>query len=407
VSYTPYGWGLKGHNELALNPAGGEGVPPAGKHSGGNPVERPQPMVGPGCALEGRTDIVGIFPPEYACHVLLEDKTTLSFGGRQFAQLCNGEGLGHELNVPEGFEESGQWPALPSLLSGVAHMDCWGDHGIVVLADGTPRTFGGNMWGVLGNGFSAEGKEQNEAGEWIFKEPWAIATTPYAPGWPSVWTAVGCSTGNSVSAVLINHEGERRVAVCGTNRSGQLGLGTSESHFTFVLAPPLGVTAVSCGGNHTLIIAGGKAYACGNNNEGELGRGTTDNKAHENFQEVKGLPHEVTAISAGGRRSYFILKDKSLWFCGVRPDTMNSPLAERVYAPTPEKLLTNVTAVASGETLDMAIAGANREVLTRGLSGFDEGGWGDREPRAAFTPIGLTNAVQVCPALQSSYALTE
>ena len=71
---------------------------------------------------------------------------------------------------------------------------------------------------------------------------------------------------------------------CGSNASGQLGLGdnTRRNTFTAVPALPYGKVAkqVAAGGHHMMILAeDGTVFACGCNGCGQLGLGDTENRS--------------------------------------------------------------------------------------------------------------------------------
>ena len=80
---------------------------------------------------------------------------------------------------------------------------------------------------------------------------------------------------------------------CGSNASGQLGLGdnTRRNTFTAVPALPDGKVAkqVIAGSNHTMILAeDGTVFACGCNTYGQLGLGDTTDR--NTFTAVSALP---------------------------------------------------------------------------------------------------------------------
>jgi alpha-tubulin suppressor-like RCC1 family protein len=89
------------------------------------------------------------------------------------------------------------------------------------------------------------------------------------------------------------------VSCWGYNGNGQLGDGTTGSHYTPMVVPGLtGVTAIDAGSGHTCAaLAGGGMKCWGWNIHGQLGDGTTDQRTSP--VSVSGLTGIVTAIGAG------------------------------------------------------------------------------------------------------------
>lgn len=60
--------------------------------------------------------------------------------------------------------------------------------------------------------------------------------------------------------------------VCGSNSAGQLGTGHTKDVGSYTFVPlPVAVDAVCGGGNHTVVVGGGRAFASGANGENQLG----------------------------------------------------------------------------------------------------------------------------------------
>ncbi|MEC8263814.1 MAG: chromosome condensation regulator, partial [Pseudomonadota bacterium] len=111
------------------------------------------------------------------------------------------------------------------------------------------------------------------------------------------------------------------VFACGSNESGQLGLGDVEDRDTFTAVPPLpdGKVAkqVVAGIDHTMILAeDGTVFACGSNIYGQLGLGNNDDR--HTFTAVPPLPDGKVAkqVVAGSGHTMILAEDGTVFACG-------------------------------------------------------------------------------------------
>ena len=116
-----------------------------------------------------------------------------------------------------------------------------------------------------------------------------LITTTTVEGTPTAFnnltiSAIACGQNHSV---FLTNTG--KVYVCGTNLHGQLGIFTDIG--TMVPNPNptlittttsqgtafnnLTISAIACGGNHTMFVTNGSVYACGRNNYGQLGNSSS------------------------------------------------------------------------------------------------------------------------------------
>jgi alpha-tubulin suppressor-like RCC1 family protein len=182
-------------------------------------------------------------------------------------------------------------PVAVAGLSGVKAISLGDGHSCALLAGGTVKCWGWNLFGQLGNG----------SNQFFANSPVAVS------GLVGV-TAI--SAGGYHGCALLN---AGTVRCWGYNDSGQLGDGTLTNRSTPVAVPNLaGVVALSLGGSeHTCALVNGGAVKCwGRNMGGELGAGART--LYESSPvAVTGLTG-VTGIDAGGRHTCVLLAGGSL-----------------------------------------------------------------------------------------------
>eukprot|EP00658_Telonema_sp_P-2_P067935 TRINITY_DN5686_c0_g2_i1.p1 TRINITY_DN5686_c0_g2~~TRINITY_DN5686_c0_g2_i1.p1 ORF type:complete len:276 (+),score=64.48 TRINITY_DN5686_c0_g2_i1:145-972(+) len=133
------------------------------------------------------------------------------------------------------------------------------------------------------------------------------------------------STGGSFG-FAIDEKGE--MSAVGNNTNGQLGIGSYESTPSFTPVPSLSrtltghrVSQIGCGGNFSVFVtAAGEVLSCGSNASGQLGLG------HQNDVEIPTLVHDlcgmgVTQVSCGFNFFWAmaVVTDTNvvhLWACG-------------------------------------------------------------------------------------------
>ena len=177
--------------------------------------------------------------------IRLSDGTVRTFGNNIYGQL----GLGY----------TGDPQTSPQQITGITTataVACGYYHTIILLSDGTVRTFGYNLYGQLGLGNT---------------------TTPQTS--PQQITGITTATamaGGGLHTIIRLSDGT--VRTFGYNDYGQLGLGdltqrTSPTQITGITT----ATAVACGDRHTIILlSDGTVQTFGRNSNGQLGVGPAD-----------------------------------------------------------------------------------------------------------------------------------
>jgi alpha-tubulin suppressor-like RCC1 family protein len=205
------------------------------------------------------------------------------------------------------------------------------NHSMFITSDGSLWTMGENNYGQLGDGtFSDTNLPQR------------------------IVTGGVIAVAGSGHTLFIKTNGS--LWGMGWNYQGQLG----DGHPVTVSPPygidlpeqilPGGVTAVSAGGQHSLIImTNGSLWAMGFNTSGQLGDGVTaTSPPYGASLPVQIVTSNVVAVAAGGNHSLFLKSDGSLWAMGANN---NGQLGDGTFVNTnlPEEIVfSNVVAIAAG-----------------------------------------------------------
>jgi alpha-tubulin suppressor-like RCC1 family protein len=205
------------------------------------------------------------------------------------------------------------------------------NHSLFITSDGSLWTMGQNQYGQLGDGSY---NNTNRPQQIVVGGVTAIAGSGHS---------LFIKTNGSLWGM-------------GWNLEGQLGDGHPLTSPPYGLDVPEqilagGVTAVSAGGQHSLILkTNGSLWAMGFNLFGQLGDGTTASSVSLPEQIVAS---NVVAIAAGGNHSLFLKTDGSLWAMG---QNNNGQLGDGTLTNTnqPEEIVTNgVTAIAAGNAYSL------------------------------------------------------
>ena len=215
---------------------------------------------------------------QYHTTVLLENGTVRTFGQNQSGQLGVDDVTSRQTPV--------QVFGISSSATAVA---CGNFHTIVLLADGTVRTFGENGHGNLGINV-ASGSRQ----------------TP-VPVFGISSSATAVAGGRFHTAVLL---ADGTVRTFGRNNNGQLGIDVSGgSRQTPVTVLNItSATAVACGKYHSaVLLADGTVRTFGRNTDGALG--VNDTTTRQTPVQVFGISSSATAVAGGGYDTAVLLAD--------------------------------------------------------------------------------------------------
>ncbi len=275
--------------------------------------------------------------------------------------------------------------SLPTAVSAGA-----GDfHSAVVMADGTVRTFGGNINGQLGASAISSNPQPVPV-----EVPGLSGVRSVAGSWShtvalkhdgTVWTFgrnVGGELGRStlygtddpvpgraaldgVIAVAASFSNTLALRADGTvwafgkNSSGQLGLPKDLfPHDVPEMVPGLdGVVAIASGLNHSVALRfDGTVWTFGANSSGQLGRTTPNGLGDPTPTQVPGL-NSVSAIAAGTGVTVALRSDGTVWSFGSNGDGALGRSTVGGFDPAPGMMngLTGVTAIATGGTQTSAL----------------------------------------------------
>jgi alpha-tubulin suppressor-like RCC1 family protein len=310
--------------------------------------------------------------------VLLADGTVRTFG-----QNSNGQ-LG--INVTSGTRQT---PVqVFGISSSAVAVACGAYHTIVLLADGTVRTFGRNTNGQLG-----------------VNDNTTRQTPVQVFGISSSATAIAGGSRSYHTAVLL---ADGSVRTFGRNANGQLGVGDTASRLTPVqvvtgFSSVLG--RVAAGGQHTAVVMGdGTLRVFGQNNRGQLGLGDTTNRLTP--VQVSGLT-SATTVACGLYQTVVLLADGTVRTFGLN-NYGQLGVNDTTSRLTPVTVLniTGATAVACG-WFYTAVLLADGTVRTFGRNNNGQLGVNDTTQRLTpVTVLNITTATAVaCGGYQTAVLL--
>jgi alpha-tubulin suppressor-like RCC1 family protein len=270
---------------------------------------------------------------------------------------------------PSGSERGSQaGPTTPIAVSGD------GGHACVLLADGTIRCWGNNIWGALGNGTAVD---------WALERP-----VPVPVPVVGISTATAVDTGSGHTCALL---ADRTVRCWGSNRFGQVGHpsipGTQDPpqpHPAPVQVPGIATAnAVAAGGSLTCALLADRTVSCWGGS-GHSYPGGGDHRAYP----VEGIT-DVTAITAGDIHACGLLADHRVqcW------NYMNyGPIRDEMGAqlPLPVPAIDDAVAITAGLRHTCALLGDH---TIRCWGRNDQGQLGNPTNADTETPVTIPVAV--------------
>ena len=343
-----------------------------------------------------------------ANHVLTicVDGTVMAWGSSDYGQLGNGSSNDSEVPV-----------AIPvNLLTGVSSVVAGADHSLVLLNDGSVRSFGGNSYGELGNDSNSDSNVPVEPFE--LSEIIALAANYHSLALKSDGTIYSFGEGGSgqlgdgtnsdnaypnqipsftgVTAIAAGDyfslavKNDGSVWAWGNNLLGQLGVGTNiSSNEPLQIESFSNAIAVAGGGSFSLALKGdGTVWSWGRNSSGQLGNG---NNTDSNFPVQVSNLTGIIAISAGGRHGVAIKNDGTVWTWGGNLfNQLGNGNANDSNVPVQVSDLTGAVAIDAGVNFTTVALKNDGTVWTWGT-----GYLGDIEVNNSSVPIQVNGLCEV------------
>lgn len=247
------------------------------------------------------------------------------------------------------------------VLTGVKAVSAGESHSLFLKTDGTVWVCGYNLFGQLGDDTTTD------------------RTTPVQIS----LTGVKSVSAGSLHSLFLKEDGT--VWAAGVNNDGQLGSGPNISSST--KATPVqvfsGARAIDAGTFHSLFLkddSNGTLYATGSNSSGQLGDGTTNS-----VFTPKIVFFGVTAVSAGDSHSMF-QRISGIWGCGGNFGALANGSTDN--QPTPVKTLTGNEQSVSAGLYHSLILLKNGKVFASGRNFTGQIGDGTLEHKT--TPVEVT-----------------
>ena len=334
--------------------------------------------------VSGLTNVIDIAAGDYHALAVRSDGSVWAWGYNAYGQLGNGTTVNQstavQVSQPTGFAN----------LTGVAA----GSYFSVALKnDGTLWTWGHNDYGQLGNGTTTDNSIPSQSSACTGLPP--LNSTTASP-----WSAR--LSASQTHSVAIKPDGS--VWGWGLNEYGELGDGTTITHFLPVASVMTGATQISTGWYHTLAVRSDRtAWAWGYNGYGNLGDGTNTNRPTPvQVQLLTG----VIGVAAGQYHSVAVKSDGTVWGWGYNGygELGDGTTTERT-SPVQAILLTGAIQVAAGSNHSLALK-SDGTVWAWGYNGNGELGDGTTASKTSAVQVkGLNNVIWITAGEDYSMAL--
>ncbi|CAN3701423.1 hypothetical protein MMX123_01417 [Microbacterium sp. MM2322] len=276
--------------------------------------------------VPGLSDVTQIAAQWNGCYALVADKV-YAWGWNNWGQ------------VGDGTTTDRDRPTLVSGLSGVTTLAAGRVNGLVILTDGTVRSWGGaNEKGQVGNGSTSN-----------------QLTPVTVTGLSGIVQLAG---GNDTHSALRN---DGTVWAWGANDQGQVGDGTNITQLTPVRVAPLNpvrYSAIARGGDtgYALLADTKQVVAWGRNNEGQVGSGPAGAPTELLPREVDGMTNTVL-LAAGVSSVYAKKADSTVFAWGLNTNgELGTGDSTTRNTPTPVAGLSGrfISAISSGARMTAA-----------------------------------------------------
>ena len=300
--------------------------------------------------------------------IILSDGTVRTFGYNNFGQL----GVNDTTQRLTPVQVWGISSSAVAVACGFYHMS-------VLMADGTVRTFGRNLFGQLGVNDNTDRSTPVQV--------WGISSSA---------VAIACGY-NHIAVILA----DGTVRTFGFNNLGQLGVNDNTSRLTPVQVWGISSSAVAVAGGSThtaVLLADGTVRAFGRNTEGQLGVNDTTNRLTP--VQVWGISSSATAVACGQYFTAILLANGTVRTFGDNPNGQLG-VNDTTQRLTPVQVFgisSSAAAIACGR-YHAALILADGTVRTFGKNDSGQLGVNDTTQRTTpVTVLNITTALTPSPA---------
>lgn len=288
------------------------------------------------------SNVKAVSSNSYHTLALKSDGAVWAWGSNNNGEL--GDGTAQERNMPvQVVGESGI-----GVLSDIVSIGTGMGYSIALKQDGTVWTWGSNNKGQLGNYRAGSSTPVQVLG---------------SDGSGNLTNIIAIAAGERNNVVL---KSDGTVWAWGLNANGQLGNGTTTNSYVPVQVVNAddsgtftGVSAISAGRLHNIALKNdGTVWAWGFNHYGSLGIGSvypTNSLIPIQVKDPTGTSFltNVTAVSAGGERSFAITEDKKVW--GWGENLLGNGSTDPSYLPTEISGLYGAISISTGYSHTLAL----------------------------------------------------
>ena len=334
-------------------------------------------------SVSGLNNVIDIAMGDYHALAVKGDGSVWAWGYNGYGELGNGTTTNQstpvQVSQPTGFAN------LKAVAAGSYFS-------IALKSDGTLWAWGHNDFGELGNGTTTDNSVPVASS--------ACTALPAGPTTASRWSAR--LTAYWTHSLAIKPDGS--VWGWGLNEYGELGDGTTITHFSPVQSVITNATQISTGRYHTLAVRSDRTvWAWGYNGYGNLGDGTTSNRVTP--VQVQSLTGAIGA-AAGQYHSVAVRSDGTVWGWGYNGNGQlgDGTTTERT-TPVQAILLSGVIQVSAGADHTLALK-SDGTVWAWGYNGYGQLGDGTTTSRtSAVQVLGLNNVISIAAGTDYSLAL--
>jgi alpha-tubulin suppressor-like RCC1 family protein len=231
-------------------------------------------------------NVKDIYCGQHTTYLVKEDGSLWACGSNKNGQLGIGS---YDENSHPTFVQ------VPFTGGDIAHIACGENYAIIVCEDGS-------IWGCGDNSFAQLGIDLGDGSITLEN------VTTFTKGSIDNVKKVACGVQHTI---VLKNDGT--VWGVGYNLEGELGLGNTETKYSFVNTGLSNIKDIACGYWYSFAVTNNnEVYATGYNNKGQLGLGDTTDR--HSFTKVN--INEVYQVACGYNSTYILKTNGSVWVTG-------------------------------------------------------------------------------------------